>query len=265
MAITVSEKWDSREGTSGDGASTDLRYIIRGTDDDTAARDALVANSPAFYNLLIRQSAHIARIGEDTWEGTVRYGTSSPPQTGQSSFSFDTGGGSQHITQGRGTVARYAAPGKNAPNFGGAIGVTQDNVEGVDIYVPVYNFSETHHIDPANVTGAYKSTLFFLTACVNSDGFKGFAPGEVLFLGASGTQRGQEDWEITFKFAASPNATGLVIGEITGINKKGWEYLWVRYADAEDTTAKVLVKKPIAVYVEQVYPMAAFAGLGIGS
>jgi hypothetical protein len=263
--ITVSEKWDSREGTTGDGASTDLRYIIRGTDDDTAARDALVANSPAFYNLLIRQSAHIARIGEDTWEGTVRYGTSSPPQTGQSSFSFDTGGGSQHITQGRGTVARYSAPGKTAPNFGGAIGVTQDNVEGVDIYVPVYNFSETHHIDPANVTGAYKSTLVFLTACVNNDGFKGFAPGEVLFLGASGTQRGQEDWEITFKFAASPNATGLVIGEITGINKKGWEYLWVRYADAEDTTAKVLVKKPIAVYVEQVYPMAAFAGLGIGS
>ncbi len=115
------------------------------------------------------------------------------------------------------------------------------------------------------MTGAYKSTLFFLTACVNNDAFKGFAPGEVLFLGASGTQRGQEDWEITFKFAASPNATGLVIGEITGINKKGWEYLWVRYADAEDTTAKVLVKKPIAVYVEQVYPMAAFAGLGIGS
>ncbi len=35
--------------------------------------------------------------------------------------------------------------------------MTQDNVEGVDIYVPVYNFSETHHIDPANVTGAYKS------------------------------------------------------------------------------------------------------------
>ena len=39
----------------------------------------------------------------------------------------------------------------------------------------------------------------------------------------------------------------------------------MRYADAEETTAKVLVKKPIAVYVEQVYPMAAFAGLGIGS
>ena len=73
--ITVSEKSDSREGTTGESASTDLRSIIRGTDDDTAARDALVANSPAFYNVLIRQSAHIARLGEDTWEGTARYGT----------------------------------------------------------------------------------------------------------------------------------------------------------------------------------------------
>jgi len=38
------------------------------------------------YNLLIRQSAHIARLGEDVWEGTVRYGTTSPSETGQSSF-----------------------------------------------------------------------------------------------------------------------------------------------------------------------------------
>ena len=35
-------------------------------------------------------------------------------------------------------------------------------------------------------------------------------------------------------------------------------------ADAEDTSAKVLVKKPIAAYVEQVYPYGNFAGLGIG-
>jgi hypothetical protein len=69
MPITVSEKWDSREGTTGDGASTDLRCIVRRTDDDTAARDALVANSPAFYNLLIRQSAYIARLGEEDAAG----------------------------------------------------------------------------------------------------------------------------------------------------------------------------------------------------
>lgn len=61
-----------------------------------------------------------------------------------------------------------------------------------------------------------------------------------------------------------PERHGSRGGDITGINKKGWEYLWVRYADAEDTSAKVLVKEPIAAYVEQVYPYGNFAGLGIG-
>jgi hypothetical protein len=53
-----------------------------------------------------------------------------------------------------------------------------------------------------------------------------------------------EDWEIPFKFAASPNATDLTVGDITGIEKKGWEYLWVRYADAEDE--ETLIQQPVA-------------------
>jgi len=53
-----------------------------------------------------------------------------------------------------------------------------------------------------------------------------------------------EDWEIAFKFAASPNATDLTVGDITGIEKKGWEYLWVRYADAEDE--ETLIQQPVA-------------------
>ena len=59
--------------------------------------------------------------------------------------------------------------------------------------------------------------------------------------------------------------TGLTVGDITGIDKKGWEYMWVRYADAEDTTAKAIVKKPVAVYVEKVYDAGNFADLGIGT
>ena len=136
-------------------------------------------------------------------------------------------------------------------------------MEGTDVTIPVYSFTETHYIPIALVTGAYKATLFGLTGRTNNAGFKGFAIGEVLFLGASGSQRGEDDWEITFRFAASPNVTGLTIGDINGIDKKGWEYIWVRYADAEDQ--KVLVKQPIAVYVEKVYEEGNFAGLGIGT
>ena len=52
---------------------------------------------------------------------------------------------------------------------------------------------------------------------------------------------------------------------ITGISKKGWEYMWVRYADSEDAAAKAIVKKPVAVYIERVYEEGNFAALGIGT
>ena len=126
------------------------------------------------------------------------------------------------------------------------------------------------------MTPEYKGTLFQLTGKVNNAAFRGLAAGECLFLGASGTLHGTEstsgggtsedgDWEITYRFAASPNKTGITIGSITGIAKKGWEYLWVRYADVEDTTAMVIVKKPVSVYVEKVYDDGDFAALGIGT
>ena len=260
--ITVAEAWDSRETTIGDDSTVELRYVICGTDDDATANNALLANSPTVYGGLIRQTAHTERIAEDTWEGTVRYGEA--PTAGDSSFSFDTGGGSQHLTQSLGTIGSYAAPGRTAPNFRGAIGVTPDAVEGIDVTVPVYHFSETHVVPNAAVTGGYKAGLFFLTGRVNGASFKGFAAGEVLFLGASGSKRGADDWEISFKFAASPNATGLSVGDITGITKAGWDYLWVRYEDAEDPAAKALVKRPVAAYVERVYPWGNFSSLGIG-
>ncbi|MCA9080847.1 MAG: hypothetical protein KDA58_09825, partial [Planctomycetaceae bacterium] len=138
-------------------------------------------------------------------------------------------------------------------------------VEGLDIAVPIYSFAETHYLTNAQVTPAYKSLLFQLTGSVNQSPFRGFAPGEVLFLGASGSLRQPDLWELAFRFAASPNASGLTIGEITGIEKEGWDYLWVRYQETTDETAQALVQRPAAVYVERVYPRQEFSQLGIGS
>jgi len=258
MTITIDEKFDSREATVGEDSSVDLLYAIQGTEDDLTVKLLVEASSPPTYAGLVRQSYHVAHLGGGVWDASVRYGKKEPKEPGDSSFSFDTGGGTQHITQSLSTVARY--PG-GAPDFKGAIGVTHDAVEGADIVVPVYSFAETHYIPTADVTGAYKGALFSLTGRVNNAAFKGFAAGEVLFLGASGSQRGEDDWEISFRFAASPNVTGLAIGGIGGIDKKGWEYLWVRYADVED--ANILVKRPFAVYVEKVYESGDFSGLGI--
>jgi len=118
------------------------------------------------------------------------------------------------------------------------------------------------------VTPSYRKQLFRLTSKVNQAAWREFDAGEVIFMGASGARRGTkstDDWEITFKFSASPNETEIVIGEITGIRKRGWEYLWVRYDDQEDEFATMLVKRPRAAYVEQVYRYGDFRQLGIGS
>ena len=168
------------------------------------------------------------------------------------------------MTQSLDNVQRVAAPGYVAPNFHGAIGVSDDRVEGTDITIPVFNFTETHYILDAYVDGAYKLALFNLTGKVNDASFKGFAKGEVLFLGASGSKRGLDDWEISFRFAASPNVASLTLGDITGITKEGWQYLWMRFIDDEDSSANALIKRPIAAYVEQVYAYGNFSGLGIG-
>ena len=265
MPVTVEEKFESRTSTTGPNASVELVYTARGSNDDLEVKTEIESVSPTTYDGLPRQSVSIEPVGELHWEATVRYSlsSSSPPPTGGSTFSFDTGGGTRHITQSLATVGSYAPAGQTPPDFKGAIGVTNDSVEGVDVAVPVYNFAETHYLPDSQVTDQYKGVLFSLTGKVNDGVFRGFAAGECLFLGASGSKRSDSDWEISFRFAASPNAMNLTVGDITGIAKKGWEYLWVRYADAVDDTAKALVKKPVAAYVEQVYDSGNFAALGI--
>jgi hypothetical protein len=265
---TCTERFDSREVGAGDKPGATFKYTIKGTGNEQEALAALAAEAPLAYQGLARLNWTVAPVGDgsDAWDGTVQYGlfSSAPRQVGSSTYNFDTGGGTQHITQAKAHVASYPKAGETAPDLGGAIGVTQDSVEGCDITVPVYNFSETHYLAKEAVTDAYKATLYSLTGKVNAGAFKGFAAGEVLFLGASGSQRqGDDAWEITFRFAASPNVTGITIGGITGISKKGWEYLWVQYEDAEDSGAKTVVKKPKCVFVERVYDEGNFGGLGI--
>ena len=266
MAITVAEKWESRPSTEGESPSVDLVFVIEGTDDDLAAKAALDATAPAVYDGLVRQTYSIDRIAEDAWEGTVRYGKRSPRQDGFSKYTFEIGTGSQHITQSIATAHRYAPEGETAPDFKGAIGVTPDGIDGVDVDVPVFRWSETHYFDASIVTEAYKHTLYGIAAApINAAPFRGKAAGEVRFLGASGGQSGDEEYEIAYHFAASPNLTELVVGNITGISKGGWEYLWVLYEEQEDAAAKRLVKRPAAVYVEQVYRSSDYSLLGIGS
>ena len=271
MAIEVEEQFASRAVDLGNDPSAELRFLIKGTDDDQVARIALRDETGALFDIwgdatvqLWRERAYIERIGPELWEGVVRYSRSQKAlPTDGSSYSFDTTGGTQHITQSLQTIARKAKAGQTAPDNYGAIGVTLDGVEGVDIGHAAYSWQEIYVFPQAAITAQYKAALYYMTYTVNSQAFRGLAAGECLYRGATGQSRGNTDVELTFNFSASPNATGLVVGDLQPIDKKGWEYLWIRYGDFEDQ--KEIVKRPIAVYVEKVYVSTDFVNLGIGT
>lgn len=262
MAGIVIERYDSEAGVvtdDGDGDARTLIFMVTGEISQAVAESLVLAAAPLFYGDLKRKEMRCTHLGGGVHEATVDY---APPPPIDPILSFDTTGGSQHIQHSRETVAKVALPGVQAPDFENAIGVSEDNVAGTDITVPVFNFSETHYLDPSAVTQSYKLALFRLTGRVNNATFRGFAAGEVLFLGAQGSQRGSDErWELTFNFAASPHVQGLQVGNLQPVDKEGWHYLWVRFRDAED--ARTLIKRPFAAYVERVYEEDDFGDLGI--
>lgn len=230
-------------------------------------------------NRLQAESYSLEYLGDLAWQLQVTYTKDGGEDEAQSepfkrSRSFDTGGATQHITQAiPNGETRFHTGSPAAPNMKGAIGVDGDSVKGVDIVVPQLTWTETYDVPNLYVSTNYVKKVSSLTGTVNDATFRGFAAGEVLFLGASGSQqwdsqKGDGPWSLSYKFVASANQgfgktlPAATIGDITGIEKDGHDYLWVRYEDTVEN--ETLFKRPKFVYVDKVYRRANFAELGIG-
>jgi hypothetical protein len=208
----------------------------------------------------------VSYIGGDIWQLSVRYeknGAEDGTQPLKRGRSFDTTGGTQHITQAFGEN-RF---GTNAPDQKMAIGVDSNGVNGVDVVLPALQWQETYDVPNGYVTSTWIRSVAGVTGTTNSGSFRGFQPGEVLFVGCCGSQewdsqKGDGPWSLAFRFVASQNVTGQTIGDISGVSKKGHEYLWVRYEETVDQNT--LLKKPKHVYVNKVYRDSDFSVLGIG-
>ena len=267
-------------------ASTMTRsYKVFGYTDDTALHadcNARISGQLMFWqypgaNVQLRAESYtVSYLGDDAWHVEIQYekvgADAQEPDPLKRSRSFDTSGGTQHKTQaysvGSGSTLdfEYRYP-SSATNMSGAIGVDDTSVHGVDVVVPALTWTETYDVPHSYVTANYIKTVAGLTGTVNNATFRSFEAGEVLFMGASGSQewddqKGNGPWSLSFKFAASKNETGITIGSISGIQKKGWHYLWVRYETASDTSS--VFQRPKAVYVSKVYQEGSFSGLGIG-
>lgn len=184
--------------------------------------------------------------------------------TFESEFTFDTTGGTVNMKQSLETVEAIAIdPVTGAvedaylEDYEGAIGVDGDSVQGVDITIPQFAFTETHHFHPAWITPQYVERLELLTGSVNNAewvstrGFRAKA-GECLFLGSSGQVRGAQPVAVSFKFVKSRNVKNLAVGsKIIIPEKKGHEYLWCRYMNIAGSRSRI--KKVAQANVERVY------------
>lgn len=243
--MSLMEKVESRQTTEGPERRIRMQYILTGSSDDLTAKQAVKDSTAATYDGLYRQDIEVEPIHVDTgassgtWNVTVTYGMKPPKETGDTVISFDMTGGTTHISQAIAHISSTATPanGGRAPaDWGGAVNVNSETreVAGIDVTVPVYNWSETICLDDSDVI-AHKAAYYACTGKTNNNTFRGFAAGEVLFLGCSGTKRGNQQWEVTFKFAASQNVADLCANwpaktkPSGAVPKKGWEYAWFVY------------------------------------
>ena len=271
MSVTLTERFISR---AGDRNSLDLVYtaVSSGTDTDITVKNALVSAASATYDGLACDytSVRVEPLGVHLWLATITYVRPdvAPPDTATVEFSFDTSGGTQHITASLAEIDRVPPDAPASKELIGGEG------EGVDIGVRQMEFTVTKWFAPASVSGSFINGLFLSTYNTNDDAYEiagtyqgaavtlSFAAGELLFRGFR--DGGERDGKvgITYIFSASQGWDSVDIGDITGIAKKGWEYADVRYKETVDGKR---VKVPEFVYIHKVYEetdFVTFLGLG---
>lgn len=279
MAYTVTELRESRTLSVGQQEQAELVFRVvespAQTDpaniDERAVIDAVITGSspaaPAEFEDLPQLSARVRPVnGRDEWRVTVTYGLPQGGFGGNSDGSYRvefTGGTSNELIQVGLSETVY-----DGESVGGLINVTSQGVEGLQIEEEDYAWTETWIRTGAQATWANQIAISQLRKRVNDAAFRGFAAGEVFFDDFTASPRSQAEWEYRFRFRARPNRTDITVGtgtySITGIDKGGWEYLWVSYRE-ETTSSGQLISVPVSAYVNKVYRTADFSSLGIGT
>jgi hypothetical protein len=251
---------------------SERRYRILGATSEDDANTALVTYLTGLGAIngmsLDLTSPKVEEFGEDMFygEATWRFANLAAQPPNSFHISFDISGQTIHLTQSRATIATYPLTG-TAYDFKGAVNVDEDGtIDGVDIIAPVAQLKINYTFADSSITDSFIATLVNTVGCVNSDSFHEFAAGVLLFSSVTGQKRDDTNWDLSYGFGVSKNATGLSVGDITGIDKKGWEYMWAYYKTVDIDYGgglKRTHKIPVQVNVEQLYDTATFGDLGI--
>lgn len=264
MAITVTERSDSRTYVHGEKTRRFVRrYNVRGTDDPFTAE----SYGPAIgdtYGANLRCNEKEA--GPLVIDGTVEAGaclltctyvhpdeTSHDPVDPADEFEWNTMAQMAHFDRAPYGQVHYPA----TEDVGGLVGADGDNIDGVDVFVPKGTYMETH--ERTTMPLAYRNIILQLGGTVNAIAFRGWAAGEVLFLGAVARKQGHGLWKVNYKFSVELNSVQsieLYDGSVETVPKMGWDYMWMRkIKEVSGGEVKYGVK---SVHVAAVYPFGNF-------
>lgn len=255
------------------GRTGSRTFEIRGTTNPEVARHGLASRDWVYsHDNMFLGDVDYDNVGPSVWHFTASYDSRIPnPVGGSFTMSIDTTGDSYLQTYAFAQTA-YPATGATATDFGNAIDVQDGQPQGVQRVIPALKIDFRARIATEYLGGhiiEYAKKLAEYTGHTNSaemfveTGTTGFAQGELLFIGATGELISENPF-MTFSFLASKNVTGLTIGDITGIAKKGHEYVWFNHYPERDATTKRLGSSIRAAYVGRVYGEKDLNDLCIG-
>ncbi|MGD9126795.1 MAG: hypothetical protein PVH19_05390 [Planctomycetia bacterium] len=256
--MRVEEDFNSRSQTK-DHAS--LAYFVFECTNEQDAITAALNFAPGTYAGMYYEDHQYDSVNDETHRIEIQYSVNGSASENRSTWRYATNGGTTRIKQALLNVGNYAPDGQTPPNFYGAIGVTPNGIEGVDVVSPNCSYSESHYKILGVFTAAYANTLALMTGTVNNAPFRAWAAGEVLFAGATMQSQDRNGVTIEYDFLLSPNATNITNGNITVPAKYGWDYLWYTYYTGFDDTTGCLVEMPRSAHLDRVYPFTDFGAL----
>lgn len=275
----VSQVYPSERGSLGRGGEVTYQALgYRKKDDALTAVLGEAAETYSGQPLIDVQFEEQGVSTLDAWRITLVYGgvRSSLLPVGTRRWRTSIAAGTKNIKVAKQHIGDFGINGDPAPNFGGLINVNENGEpEGVDVVSPTFEMV-CEMVRPAReVTLAHQVACFLATGRFNATTFRGFAVGEVLFMGAELVPRGggeEPDYDCTYKFAVSPTIVdgtidtldeGGAAAEIGPFDAYGWDYVWARSSRREDTAARALATHTTSAHVERLYDSVDFDVLGL--
>lgn len=270
-----SETWDS----TGKVSQTELKYFVIGNAPKKEVMLAVWNDAPSELDGLRKDSIRFEGYDDDhNAEFTVAYKKSSSgstPDTDEEeepTVSFNCGGGTRHVKYA--ISQRFCRSSSSSPpeidigngiNWNGRTGADSD-FSGVDL--PDGNLQETYSkvMSMSQLTTAFRRKVASFVGCVNSNRFKGWEPGEVMFMGCSfsGIDKRREKVTVNFNFSIKINEKKAKLLDVPLGDVQGWDYVWpLKFRYLYDHDRNKLSTKLDGAYVATVCVRKNFSELGV--